>query len=131
MKNVIDYLNENPAMYVATCEGNQPRVRPFTAKAEFENKLYICTNNQKNVYKQLMDNSKVEICVSGKDGTWMRLEAKAVSDNRREARVQMLVENPEIKSMYNPDDGLFEVLYLEDATATFYSFASAPTVVHF
>lgn len=131
MEEILNYLKVNQTMSVATCEGEQPRVRPFTAKAEFEGKLYICTNNQKNVFKQMITNPKVEICISGKDGTWMRIEAKVVHDDRREARVKMIEDNPSLSSMYNADDGIMEVLYLQDATATIYSFTTAPKVIKF
>ncbi|MDF2989128.1 MAG: NimC/NimA family protein, partial [Eubacterium sp.] len=109
----------------------QPRVRPFGAVAEFEGRLYIVTNNQKKVYKQMLDNPKVEISAMGKDGTWLRLEAEVVQDDRREARVQMLEENSSISSMYSVDDKLMEVLYLTNATATIYSFTGAPKVIKF
>lgn len=131
MEYILNYLDENPFMFVATCDGKQPRVRPFTAKAEFEGKLYITTNNQKNVYKQMLANPQVEVCVSGKDGSWMRIEATLVHDSRREARVKMMEANPTLSSMYNVDDGLMEVLYLQNATATIYSFAEAPKVINF
>lgn len=131
MKEILDYLKENPTFYVATCEGDQPRVRPFGAVAEFEGKLYIVTNNTKKVYKQMLDNAKVEICVMGKDGTWLRIEAKVIHDKRREARVQMMNENQVLSRMYTVDDDLMEVLYLQDATATIYSFTDEPKVIKF
>ena len=85
MKEIIEYLKNNPIFYIATCEGDQPRVRPFGAVAEFEGKLYIVTNNQKKVYKQILNNPKIEISTMGKDGTWLRLEGKVIRDDRREA----------------------------------------------
>lgn len=131
MKEVLEYLKSNKTFYLATCEGDQPHVRPFGAVVEFEGKLYIGTDNQKNVYKQILENSKIEICVMGKDGTWLRVEGKAIHDERREARVQMMDENPSLSKMYSVDDNLMEVLYLQDATATFYSFTNAPKVIQF
>lgn len=121
MKEVLNYLKENPVLFVGTVDKNQARVRPFTAKAVFEDKLYIGTNNQKPAFKQMIENENIEICVMGKDNTWMRIEAKIVHDNRREARVQMMTENPNLSRMYNVDDNLMEVLYLKDAIATIYS----------
>ncbi|QHI72715.1 pyridoxamine 5'-phosphate oxidase family protein [Aminipila terrae] len=131
MQRVIKYLKENP-FYIATCEGDQPRVRPFGAVAEFEGKLYIVTSNQKKCYRQMIDNPKVEISTMDKDGTWIRIEAKLVHDSRREARVQMMNENHDALSrMYSADDNLMEVLYLQDATATIYSFTGTPEVIKF
>jgi uncharacterized pyridoxamine 5'-phosphate oxidase family protein len=127
----MNYLNENPLMLVATCEGDQPRVRPFTAKAEFEGKLYIGTNNKKDVYNQMIANPKVEICVSGAKGTWMRIVANVTEDMRREARVAMMEANPGLDKMYHVDDNLFTVFYLTDGIATLYSFAGEPVQYKF
>ncbi len=131
MKEILNYLKENPTFYIATCEGNQPRVRPFGAVAEFEGKLYIVTNNRKKVYSQMLDNPKVEISAMGKDGTWLRLEAEVVHDDRREARVRMIEENSGLTSMYSVDDNLMEVLYLKNATAAICSIKGEPRVIKF
>lgn len=131
MEEVVKYLNENPTMFVATCEGDQPRVRVFAAKAEFEGRLYLCTSNQKDVYRQLIENPKLEICVLGKDSSWLRIAATAIADDRREARVAMLDQNPGLSRMYSADDGVFAVLYLAEATATISSFAAPPKVIRF
>ena len=86
MKEVINYLKECGTFYLATTEGEQPRVRPFGAVCEFEGKLYIVTNNQKDVYRQMLKNPKVEI--SGMNqGTWIRITGEVQEDLRREARV--------------------------------------------
>ncbi|MBN7773353.1 pyridoxamine 5'-phosphate oxidase family protein [Clostridium aminobutyricum] len=131
MKKVFEYLKENPTFHIATIDGDQPRVRPFGAIAEFEGKLYIVTNNQKKCYKQMLENPKIEISAMGKENSWIRIEAKVIPDNRREAREQMLEQNSILSGMYTVDDGLMEVLYLEDATATFYSFTGQPEVIKF
>lgn len=131
MEEVLNYLRENPIFYIATVEGDQPRVRPFGAVAEFEGKLYICTNNTKKVFKQIEKNPKVEISAMGKGGSWLRLEAKCIADERKEAKEKMLADNPGLKNMYSVDDGIFEVLYLKDATATFASMKGEPKVVKF
>ncbi len=131
METVLEYLKECGVFYLATSEGDQPHVRPFGAVAEFEGKLYISTNNKKNVYQQMLKNEKVEISAMGKDGSWIRLEAISVADDRKDARVKMLEANPSITSMYSADDGIMEVLYLKDATATIYSFTKEPVTVTF
>jgi len=131
METVLEYLKECGVFYLATSEGEQPHVRPFGAVAEFEGKLYISTNNKKNVYQQMLKNAKVEISAMGKDGSWIRLEAISVADDRKDARVKMLEANPSITSMYSADDGIMEVLYLKDATATIYSFTKEPVTVTF
>jgi uncharacterized pyridoxamine 5'-phosphate oxidase family protein len=130
MKEVLAYLKESGTFYLATTDGEQPRVRPFGAVCEFEGKLYITTNNKKPVYKQISANLKIEISATNKD-TWIRIEAEAVHDPRREARVAMLEDNAVLSNMYNADDNLMEVFYLKNATATIASFTSEPKVITF
>ena len=130
MEEVYDFLKKCGTFYLATEEGNQPRVRPFGAVNIFENKLYIQTGKSKNVSKQMQINPIVEI--SGfVDGKWIRLEGKVVRDDRREAKASMLDENPVLKNMYSADDDNTEVLYFENAKAIFCSFTEAPRVVEF
>ena len=130
MREVLEYLKECGVFYIATDEQGQPRVRPFGVVADFEGKLYISTNNQKDVFKQMQENPKIEI--SGmKNDTWIRVEATAVRDNRKEAREKMLADNPSLEKMYAADDGKMEVLYLQNATATISSFINEPKVITF
>lgn len=131
MKQVLQFLKDAGTFYIATSDGDQPRVRPFGAVCEFEGKLYIPTNNQKKVFAQMMKNPKIEICGMA-DGKWIRVEAEVVNDTRREARSAMLEEYGDgLKSMYSLDDGIFEVLYLKNATATICSFTAEPVVIKF
>lgn len=131
MNEVLNYLKSCGTFYLATVEGDQPHVRPFGAICEFEGKLYIITNNRKNVYAQMLNNTKIEICGMSK-GTWIRIQGQAIHDSRREARVAMMDDNKaSLSSMYTVDDNLMEVLYLKDATATIYSFTGEPSVINF
>ena len=130
MENVYKYLKEAGTFYLATEDGDQARVRPFGAVFIFEGKLYIQTGKVKPVSRQIAANPKVEIC-GCKDGTWLRVEATLVEDDRREARAAFLNEYPMLRSMYNEDDGNTQVLYLSNATATFSSFTEAPIVENF
>ena len=132
MKEVFDFLKKCGVYYLATVEGDQPRVRPFGSVAIFENRLYIQTGKVKNVAKQMMANPKVEICAyDATAGKWLRITATVVPDERREAKVYMLDEHPTLKSMYSPDDGNTLVLYLKDATAIFNSFGGETREVKF
>lgn len=131
MNEVYQYLKTNPIFYLATMDGDQPRVRPFGAICIFEGKFYFQTGHVKQVYEQMITNPKIEISTTGNDNTWIRLSATAVRDDRLEARQAMLEENPGLKGMYAADDGNTEVFYLQDATAVFYSFTSAPRTVTF
>lgn len=130
METVYHFLKECETYYLATTEGNQPRVRPFGTVDIFEGKLYIQTGKIKNVSKQMLENPKIEICgMTG--GKWIRVEAIAVEDNRTEARQHMLDAYPSLQGMYKADDGNCQVFYLKDATATIYSFQDAPEIIHF
>ena len=132
MKEVCEFLKHCGVYYIATVESDQPRVRPFGTSAIFENRLYIQTGKRKNVAKQMQLNPKIEICAYDiASGAWLRIAATVVPDERREAKVFMLEEYPTLKSMYSPDDDNTLVLYLMDATATFYSFAGEPREVKF
>jgi len=130
MKEVYEFLNECGAYYIATVDGDQPRVRPFGTVLIFEDKLYIQTGKAKNVSKQMMKNPKIEICAF-KGEKWIRVEAVVVEDNRIEPKQKMLEAYPQLKSMYSADDENTQVLYLKDATATFESFGGEPKVVKF
>ena len=130
MNEVFEFLKKAEVFYLATVEGDQPRVRPFGAIHIFENKLYIQTGKIKNVSKQMQVNPKVEICAFT-EGKWLRVAATVVRDDRREAKVSMLDANPSLKGMYSADDDNTEVLFLKDATATFSSFTEAPKTVEF
>ena len=130
MEEVYEFLKKCGTFFVATEEGDKPRVRPFGAVNIFEGKLYIQTGKSKNVSNQMQINPNVEIC-SFMDGKWLRLEGKVVRDDRREAKVSMLDANPELKNMYSADDDNTEVLYFVNAKATFYSFTEEPKVVEF
>lgn len=131
MKEVFKYLKECGTFYLATNEGDQPRVRPFGAVCAFEGKLYIVTNNEKKVYSQMLKNPKIEISGMVK-GTWIRIECEAVPDRRREARAAMMEENKAaLSNLYTIDDNRMEVLYLQNAKAVICSFTSDPVVIQF
>lgn len=125
IERVAQFLKDAGTYYLATVDGDQPRVRPFGTAHIFEGKLYIQTGKSKNVAKQLFANPKAEVCAFV-NGSWLRVAGKLVEDDRREARVSMLDAYPDLKKMYNPDDGNTAVFYFKDATATFSSFTSAP-----
>ena len=128
MKEIIEFLKECKTFYLATEEGSQPRVRPFGVIEEFEGKMYIQTGKVKDVSKQMKINPRIEIC--GFNGErWIRIQANAVEDDRREAKAYILDKNPVLKTMYDPNDENTQVLYLEDVHATIYSFTESPREV--
>ena len=130
MQEVYEFLKAAGTYYLATCEDGQPRVRPFGTVHIFEGKLYIQTGKVKAVSLQLHKNPRLEICAMHK-GKWLRVEASAVEDDRREARESMLEAYPALKAMYAVDDGNTEVWFLRNATATFFSFTEPPRTVKF
>ena len=132
MEEVVKFLKDCGAYFLATVDGDQPRVRPFGTANIFEGKLYIQTGKSKDCSKQIQKNGKVEICAMNAEGNkWLRLAGTLVRDDRREPKVDMLEHYPSLKAMYSPDDGNTETLYFKDATATFYSFGAVPKVVKF
>lgn len=130
MERVEKFLKEAGTYYLATVDGDQPRVRPFGTVNIFEGKLYIQTGKKKDVSKQLHANPKAEICAF-KNGEWVRVSGKLLEDDRREARKAMLDAYPNLRNMYSEDDGNTEVFYFEDATATFSSFTHEPETEKF
>jgi len=130
MKEVCDFLKKCGTYYLATVDGDAPKVRPFGTAHIFEDKLYIQTGKCKDVFRQLEKNPKAEICAFA-DGEWVRLEGELIEDDRREARASMLDAYPELRGMYNEDDGNTVVLYFKNAKATFSSFGKTPRVVKF
>ena len=130
MERVCKFLKDAGTYYLATVEGDQPRVRPFGTAHIFEGRLYIQTGKIKPVSRQLMANPKAEICAFH-NGTWVRIVGELVEDDRVEARKSMLDAYPSLRKMYDENDGNTQVFYFKNATATFSSFTSAPETIEF
>jgi len=130
MERVCNFLKEAGVYYLATVEGDQPRVRPFGTAHIFERKLYIQTGKVKPVSKQIAENPKVEISAF-KDGTWIRIAGELVEDDRVEAKKSMLDTYPNLRGMYDENDTNTQVLYLKNAVATFSSFTAPAEIVEF
>lgn len=128
MQEVYEFLKNAGTYYLATIDGDQPRVRPFGTIDIFEDKLYIQTGKVKDVSKQLQTNPKAEICAFD-SGKWLRVSGTLVRDDRVEAKAHMLDSYPNLKSMYSAEDDNTEVLYFKDATAVFSSFTEEPKVI--
>ena len=130
MQEVYDFLKECGTYYLATVDGDKPRIRPFGTVDIFENRLYIQTGKVKNVSKQLEKNPNASICAF-KDNRWLRLEGELVRDERVEAKKHMLDAYPYLRGMYNENDDNTEVLYFKNARAEFCSFGQPAKVVEF
>ena len=123
MNEVQAYLKECGAFFIATNEGDQPRVRPFGVSEIINGRLYIMTGKVKDVFMQLDKNGKFEICAMKPSGAeWMRLEGTLVNDDTLAVKEEFLNRNESLKSMYKADDGNMAVLYVTNATASFFSF---------
>ena len=130
MERVCKFLKDAGTYYLATVEGDQPRVRPFGTAHIFEGRLYIQTGKVKPVSRQLMANPKAEICAFH-NGTWVRIAGELVEDDRVEARKSMLDAYPGLRKMYDENDGNTQVFYFKNATATLSSFTAASETVTF
>lgn len=130
MERIVKFLKDAEVYYLATVEGDQPRVRPFGTAHIFEGKLYIQTGKVKDVSRQLMANPKAEICAF-KGDEWIRIAGELIEDDRVEARQSMLDAYPSLKGMYAADDGNTQVFYFKNATATISAFTHEPEVIRF
>ena len=130
MNEIYEFLKAAGTYYLATLEGDQPRVRPFGTVELFEGKLYIQTGKVKPVSHQLHANPKAELCAF-RDGKWLRVSGELVPDERVEAKKHMLDAYPSLRAMYDENDGNTEVLYFTHGTATFSSFTEAPRTIEF
>ena len=126
MNEVYEFLKSAGVYYLATLDGDQPRVRPFGTIDLYDDRLYIQTGKVKDVANQL----KIEISAMHA-GRWIRLEAEAILDDNIEAQVHMLDNYPDLKAMYTPGDGNTEVYYLRNVTAAICSFTNEPEVYQF
>jgi uncharacterized pyridoxamine 5'-phosphate oxidase family protein len=131
MKEVYDFLKEAGTYYLATVEGDQPRLRPFGTVDIFEDKLYIQTGKSKPVAKQIFANPKVEICAMDKQGRWIRIAGEAIEDPRVEAKKHMLDAYPQLRNRYSETDDNTLVLYLKNAVASIESFGGEKKVIQF
>ena len=130
IERVEKFLKDAETYYLATVDGDQPRVRPFGTAHIFEGKLYIQTGKVKDVSKQLMANPKAEICAF-KDGEWIRVAGELIEDDRVEARQSMLDAYPSLQNMYQADDGNTQVFYFKNGTATISAFTHNPEILRF
>ena len=129
MNRVVEALKEHSPFFIATIEKDAPRVRPFSSVTEFEGNLYLCCNNQKEVYKQLKANPKLELCGMSKEGSWLRVSGVAVEDDRIEARAAMLQDPTGPAVLYTADDGLFVVFRIEQVKAIRSTFTAPPEII--
>ncbi len=132
IEQVQSFLKECGYYQIATCEGDQPRVRPFGVAEIIDAKLYIMTGKSKKVFKQMKSNPKFEICAVSKTGAeWIRIEGKLVIDEDTKTKEKILELNPGLKSMYSATDNNMAILYIKDGKATISSFGGQDKCLDF
>lgn len=127
MKKVTEFLNENPVQYLATVgRDGKAKCRPFMFAGELDGRLWFCTNNTKEVYKDMQANPEIEISVSSPSYAWLRLHGRAIFENNMAAK-EMCMQNPIVKGQYDSaDNPIFEVFYLEEPHGVIADFSGEP-----
>ena len=128
-ERIVRILRQAKTFFFATVDGDQPRVRPFNAVVEFDEKVYFYTNNHKSAFRQMMESPKIELCAQISEDRWIRVSGKIVFDYRPEAKKAMLDANPDLRKMYSEDDKIFEVFYLSNLSAQIHSLHESPEVI--
>ena len=131
MDEVLNFLKDNQPFYIATVDGNMPKVRPFGFMMNYEGKLYFCTSNQKDVYKQLKANPHFEISAATQTGEWLRLKGEAVFNTNKQSKQAALNAAPFLSKMYSVDDSVFEVFYIQNAEAVFCNMKGERKIIQF
>jgi len=128
MNTAYEFLKANPVFHLATIDGEQARVRPFGFSMIRNNRLYMCTNKTKDVYKQMVKCPNVEISGMGADGTWLRITGKVAVDDSHDAKAQAFKEAPNLLQIYpkGAEDEIYVTFYFTEAKATLYSFQGGP-----
>lgn len=118
MSRINDFLSEAGVFYMATEDGDQPKVRPLGAHFELDGKILFGIGTFKNVYKQMVKNPKVEIVALNKKAQWLRYTGTAVFETDPKYAEYSLEKNPNLKNIYNDQTGYkLGMFHLEDATA--------------
>ncbi len=128
MNTAFEFLKANPVFHLATVDGEQARVRPFGFSMIRNEKLYMCTNKTKDVFKQMVKCPNIELSAMGAEGTWLRITGKIAVDDSREAKVQAFQVAPNLMQIYTKgaDDETFVTFYFTEAKAVLYSFREGP-----
>lgn len=128
-KKVFEFLEKAGTFYLATVEGDQPRVRPYGAMLYFEDKIYIMAFGKTNATRQIAQNPKAEICAF-KDQT-LRIECSLVEDNRPEVGRALVERMPSLKDVLGTNGENGVMYYLKDATATFFNLMEPAETIKF
>ena len=118
MSKISDFLKETGVFFLATADGDQPRLRPLGAYLEMDGKVIFGVGDFKNVYKQLCANPNVELVACKQNGHWLRYTGKAVFESDPKYAAAMLESMPQLKNIYNDNTGhKMMAFHIENATA--------------
>lgn len=131
MDKILNYLKDCDAFFLATSEENIPRIRPFLSMAVIDGRLCLCTGNKKAVYRQMMANPSVALCMICRDGKWIRMEAKAVDVTTEETQQKMLEQNADLAGLYAVNDGNFAIICLQEGLAEIHNHEEIEELVKF
>ncbi|MBQ7279904.1 MAG: pyridoxamine 5'-phosphate oxidase family protein [Bacteroidales bacterium] len=129
IKKVYDFLEDAKTFFLATADGDQPRVRPYGAMMFFEGKIYIMAFGKTNATRQIAANNKAELCAF--KGRTLRIECQLVEDNRPEVGKALVDKMPVLKPALGENGENGVMYYLKNATATFYKMMEVDEVVKF
>ena len=122
MEELMAFLKENPTFYFATVEGYMPRVRPFGFAMEYKGRLYFAIGKHKAAYKQILDNTNIEICTDNKKGEWIRVQGTVDFDNSADAKKKAFEVMPQLADIYNAESGLeLGMVYMDRISAKLFS----------
>ena len=117
MSKINEFLNEAGVFFLATVDGDQPKIRPLGLHLEMDGKELFGIGDFKNVYKQMVKNPKIEIVASKPDGHWMRYTGTAVFETDGKYAEAALEAMPHLKSIYNEQTGnKMMMFHIENAT---------------
>ena len=125
-EEIMEFLKENPTFYLATVDGYLPRVRPIGFAMWYNGHLCIALGKHKAAYKQLLDNTNLEICAANDRGEWLRVQGTANFDNTPEAQAAAFQVMPQLADMYNEETGnKLGIIYLDHLSAKLFSMSGA------
>lgn len=122
-QQIVDFVRENPVCFIATMDGDQPRVRGFLAVLFDDGKIYFTTGTMKHVYDQIVSNPNVELCFSspGFQKT-LRISGTIEIIDDREKKQQLLNERDYLRHFGGKaDDPRFILLRLSHGKAHFWT----------
>lgn len=126
MDELMLFLKDNPVFYLATVDGYLPRVRPLGFAMWYNGHLCLAIGKHKAAYKQLLDNTNLEICTANDRGEWLRVQGTANFENSPEALAAAFKQMPQLSDMYNEESGLkLGIVYLDHLSAKIFSMSGA------